>query len=72
MRRTQQNLQLRVRRGAVVRRLVDELTDMLFDGEAFALVSYLVRDRGISAEEIRQLRATLSELEAQQDATRDR
>ena len=52
----------RVRPSQVIRETVDEMTDRLFDGEAFALVQHLVRDQGLSQEDLRKLRALLEEL----------
>ncbi len=57
----------RVRPSTVIRNTVDDLMDRLFDGEALPLMRHLIRKRGISREEIQELRRMLSQLEAKQD-----
>jgi BlaI family transcriptional regulator, penicillinase repressor len=58
----------RVGADEVVRQTVDDLLDRLFDGEPLALWQHLIQDRGITAEETRQLRQLLAQWEAEQDA----
>jgi predicted transcriptional regulator len=55
----------RVRPGLVVREVVDDLVHRLFAGESLPLVQHLIEDRGLSDEEIAQLRAMLDRLEVQ-------
>ena len=58
----------RVGAGQVIRETIDDLLERLFDGEPLALWQHLIRDRGITAEETRQLRQLLKQWEAEQDA----
>ena len=51
----------------VIRETVDDLMDRLFDGEMVPLMRHLIQDRGISADEIKELRQLLNELQAKQD-----
>lgn len=51
-----------VRPAKVVREVVDELLNRLFDGEALPLCLHLIRDRGLSDAEIEQLQQTLDDL----------
>ena len=53
----------RVRPGTVIGEAVDELMDQLFDGQMFPLVKQLVDDRGLSEDEIQQLRKLLDQAE---------
>lgn len=57
----------KVRPSQVVREIVEDMMDHLFDGEAFALMHYLIRDRGVTPEETRRLREMLSDCEAKHD-----
>jgi predicted transcriptional regulator len=57
----------RVAAGQVVREAIDDLVERLFDGEPLALWQHLIHDRGITAEETRQLRELLEKWEAEQD-----
>jgi len=57
----------RIGAGQVIRETIDDLLDRLFDGEPLALWQHLIRDRGITAEETRQLRRLLEQWEAEQD-----
>ena len=57
----------KVRPSQVIREIVEDLMDHLFDGEAIALMHYLIRDRGVTPEERRRLRKMLSESEAEHD-----
>jgi BlaI family transcriptional regulator, penicillinase repressor len=51
----------------VIRETVEDMIDRLFGGEAFPLVQHLIEDRGVSAEELSQLRQLLDRLEEQRD-----
>jgi len=55
--------QPRVRRDQVVREVIDDFLDRLFDGEALPLFQHLIHDRGLTDAEIGQLRAMLDQLE---------
>jgi predicted transcriptional regulator len=57
----------RVAAGQVVREAIDDLVERLFDGEPLSLWQHLIHDRGITAEETRQLRQLLEQWEAEQD-----
>jgi predicted transcriptional regulator len=57
----------RVGAGQVIRETIDDLVERLFDGEPLGLWQHLIQERGISAEETRQLRALLEQWEAQRD-----
>jgi predicted transcriptional regulator len=56
----------RVQPSRVVREVVDDFLDRLFDGEALPLLQHLIQDRGLSDDEIRQLRQLVARLERQQ------
>lgn len=49
----------------VIRETVGDLLDRLFDGEAIPLMRHLIEDRGITDEELRELRALIERLENQ-------
>jgi BlaI family penicillinase repressor len=51
----------------VIRQMVADLTDRLFGGETLPLLRHLIQDRGISADEMKELRALLNRLEGEQD-----
>lgn len=51
-----------VRHGTVVREVVDDFVNRLFDGRAMPLVQHLIEDQGLSDAEIEQLQATLERL----------
>jgi BlaI family penicillinase repressor len=53
----------RVRATTVTRQLVNDFLDRLFDGEALPLVQCLIQQKGLSADEIRQLREMLDQQE---------
>ena len=55
----------KVRPDRVVREVVDDFVNRLFDGEAIPLLQHLINDRGLSDDEIRQLRKMLNHLEAE-------
>ena len=60
----------RARPSRVIRETVDELVQRLFDGEPLPLLHHLIEDRGLTSDQIRQLRETLNRLEAEQDESR--
>jgi predicted transcriptional regulator len=47
----------------VIGEMVDDFINRLFDGEAIPLFQHLIRDRGLSDDDIRALRAMLDERE---------
>jgi BlaI family transcriptional regulator, penicillinase repressor len=47
----------------VIGQTIDELIDRLFGGEAMPLVRHLIEDRGITDEELAELRALVDRLE---------
>jgi BlaI family transcriptional regulator, penicillinase repressor len=57
--------------GDVIQGTVDDLVDRLFDGEAMPLLHHLIERRGISPEEIQQLRRLLKRLEAERREPRE-
>lgn len=57
----------RVGAGQVVRETVDDLLERLFGGEPLALWQHLIQERGITAEETRELRRMLADWEAEDD-----
>ena len=57
----------KIRPKKVMRETVDDLMNRLFDGDALALMDFLIHDRGMKAEDVRKLRAMLSKLEDEQD-----
>ncbi len=57
----------RTKPNTVVREAIDDLVDRLFDGEAMPLMRHLIHRRGVSDEEIGELRNELSRLEAGRD-----
>jgi BlaI family transcriptional regulator, penicillinase repressor len=57
----------RVGAGQVVRETVDDLVERLFGGEPLALWQHLIQDRGITAEETRELRRMLAQWEAENE-----
>lgn len=56
----------RVKPKTVIRRTVDELVDRLFGGETLPLVQHLIEERGLSGQDVRQLRELLNRLERKQ------
>jgi predicted transcriptional regulator len=56
-----------VRPRQVMREMVDDFMERLFDGEAMPLLQHVIRDRGLSNDEITQLRQLLNQLEGEQD-----
>ena len=61
----------RVRPSQVIRETVDDFMNRLFDGDALPLLHHLIHDRGISDDEIGQLREMLNQLEAEDDESRN-
>lgn len=57
----------RVQPNQVIRQTIDDFLDRLFDGEALPLVRYLIRDRGVTPEEIEEVRTLLAQWEAEKD-----
>jgi predicted transcriptional regulator len=68
-RRQGRNKIYRPRIGArrIIRETIDNLVERLFDGDPLALWQHLIRDRGITREETRQLRQLLEQWEAERD-----
>jgi len=60
----------KVRADRVVREVVDDFMERLFDGEAIPLLQHLINDRGLSDDEIRKLREMLNRLEGEQNDSR--
>ncbi len=56
----------------VMRDLIDDFMDRLFNGEAMPLLQHVILDRGLSDEEIGQLKGLLEKLEADQDEPADK
>ncbi len=59
----------RVQPNRVIGEVVDDLMNRLFDGEVFPLFQHLIEDRGISDDEMRQLRELLDRLEREEKAS---
>jgi predicted transcriptional regulator len=55
----------KVRPDRAVREVVNDFIDRLFDGEAIPLLQHLINDRGLSDDEIRQIRKMLNHLETE-------
>jgi predicted transcriptional regulator len=55
----------RVRPGTVIGETINDLMEQLFDGEMIPLVKHLVDDRGITEDEIDQIRQLLDQVEQQ-------
>ncbi|NOZ39836.1 MAG: BlaI/MecI/CopY family transcriptional regulator [Planctomycetes bacterium] len=53
----------------VIRETVRDLVGRLFDGEVVAMVNHLVRDHGMSKEDLQELRSVLAELEDADDVS---
>lgn len=54
----------RVRRGAAVDRTLDDLTERVLDGSVAPLIQHLVERRGLSNDEVRDLRQMLDDYDA--------
>jgi predicted transcriptional regulator len=50
----------------VIGQVVDDLMNRLFDGEVFPLFQHLIEDRGLSENDVRQLRELLGRLEREE------
>ncbi len=57
----------KIRPDRVVREVVDDFIDRMFDGEAIPLLQHLINDRGLNDKEIDRLRKMLNSLEAEND-----
>ena len=57
----------RVRPKQVIREVIDDFVERLFDGEALPLVQHIIDDRGLSDEEIHGLREMLARLETEKN-----
>lgn len=57
----------KIRPDRVVREVVDDFIDRMFDGEAIPLLQHLINDRGLNDKEIDRLRKMLNRLEAEND-----
>ncbi len=57
----------KIRPDRVVREVVDDFLDRVFDGEAIPLLQHLIDDRGLNDKEIDRLRKMLNRLEAKND-----
>lgn len=57
----------RIRPGIVIGETISELMEQLFDGQMIPFVKHLVDDRGISDDEIQQLRSLLDQVEQEND-----
>lgn len=53
----------RVKPRTVIRQTVDDLVDRLFGGETLPLVQHLIEERGLSDQDLRQLRDLLDRLD---------
>jgi BlaI family transcriptional regulator, penicillinase repressor len=59
-----------IRPGQVIAEVTDDLLNRLFDGQVLSLFQHLVNHRGLSADEVRQLRELLDRLEEGRDEPR--
>jgi predicted transcriptional regulator len=57
----------RVRPRTVIGETIDDFVERLFDGEALPLMRYLIHDRGITRQEIDELRKLLNQGEDEDD-----
>lgn len=55
----------KVKPRTVIRETIDDLVERLFGGEALPLMRHLIEDRGISEDDIAELRSLLDRLEEQ-------
>jgi len=58
----------RVKPQTVIRETLDDLVDRLFGGEALPLVRHLIEDRGISDEDLAELRELLDHLKRKRES----
>ncbi|HEY4312915.1 MAG TPA: BlaI/MecI/CopY family transcriptional regulator [Pirellulales bacterium] len=52
-----------IRPGRVIGEVVDDMLNRLFDGQVLPLFQHMVNDRGLSSDEVRQLRELLDQME---------
>ena len=57
----------KARPSTVIRQTVDDFVERLFGGETMPLVKHLIEDRGISADDLRELRTLIDNLEQSGD-----
>ena len=57
-----------VRRGSVIKDVVKDFVNRIFDGDAVPLVQHLIDDRGLSDEQIRKLQDHLDELKRRRNS----
>ena len=57
----------KVRPKQVIRETVDDLIQLLFDGQPLPMVRHLINDRNLSAEDIVELKQIIHELEQESD-----
>ncbi len=57
----------RVRPGQVIRQVVDDMVNRLFDGQPFPLVQHLLESPGLSDEQVERLQETLDQLKARKN-----
>ena len=57
----------KIRPDRVLREVVNDFMDRVFDGEAIPLLQHLINDRGLSDEEIDRLRKMLNHLKGEND-----
>ena len=57
-----------VRPGSVIKDVVKDFVNRIFDGDAVPLVQHLIDDRGLSDEQIRQLQDHLDELKRRRNS----
>ncbi len=57
----------RVKPATVIRETVDDLVERLFGGETLPLMQHLIEDRGVSVDDLAQLRVLLDRLEEDSD-----
>lgn len=58
----------RVQPRTVIRETINDLVDRLFGGEPLPLVRHLIEDRGISADDLEQLKQLIDRLEEERHA----
>ena len=54
----------KVKPRVVIRETIDELVDRLFGGETLPLVRHLIQERGITGDDVAELRTLLDQLES--------
>jgi BlaI family transcriptional regulator, penicillinase repressor len=52
-----------IRPGQVIGEVLNDLLNRLFDGQVLSLLQHLINDRGLSGDEVRQLRELLDQME---------